>query len=337
VLWWLSVEQISEQEQNMRKTHVYLFAALLVLSFVLIAGCSNTENPTAQDITGVVDGNPVGDSELIAALGWSAGGPGTVTLLSDGTTDYPSMSYLLSGMDVWSPQTWQLSTTATEAMTVTLPFHYTGFHAYYQVEVWVEAFVGGTTYPLISQGPTNCCSPPSGGFDLDGSIMLNVSPGDVFGFRFGGMNYDSDARLLGTFTVLWPTFARIDIKPGSDPNSINCRNEEGVITVAILSTDDFDATMVDHTTVTFEGATETHVNMKTGEPRRHQEDVDGDGDMDLVFHFRFGETTLDCYSTQGTLIGKTLSGEDFQGTDSVRMVHPDDQTAARKANVDSGE
>lgn len=46
----------------------------------------------------------------------------------------------------------------------------------------------------------------------------------------------------------------VDIKPGSDPNSINCNNEQEVITVAILTTEGFDANTVDHATVTFEGA-----------------------------------------------------------------------------------
>ncbi|MEE8568320.1 MAG: hypothetical protein V3S81_06895, partial [Anaerolineales bacterium] len=112
----------------------------------------------------------------------------------------------------------------------------------------------------------------------------------------------------------------IDIKPGSDPNSINCNNEEGVIAVAILTTDTFDATTVDHTTVTFEGATETHVEKETGEPRRHEEDVDEDGDMDLVFHFRLGDTSLTCESTMGTLTGETYDGLPIEGSDSVRMV-----------------
>jgi len=105
----------------------------------------------------------------------------------------------------------------------------------------------------------------------------------------------------------------IDIKPGSDPNSINCNNDEGIIGVAILSTDDFDATTVDHTTVTFEGASETHVNL------RHEEDVDGDGDTDLVFHFRLVETTLSCSSTEGILRGETFVGTAIEGTDSVNM------------------
>ena len=112
----------------------------------------------------------------------------------------------------------------------------------------------------------------------------------------------------------------IDIKPGSDPNSINCNNDGGVIAVAILTTEDFDATTVDHTTVTFEGASEMHVDQQSGEPRRHEEDVDYDGDMDLVLHFRLGDTSLTCASTEGTLTGETFDGKAIQGTDAVRMI-----------------
>lgn len=114
----------------------------------------------------------------------------------------------------------------------------------------------------------------------------------------------------------------IDIKPGGDPNSINCDNDKGVIAVAILTTDTFDATTVDHTTVTFEGASEIHADKKTGDARRHEEDVDDDGDIDLVFHFRFGDTALTCESTEGTLIGQTYDGVQIQSVDSVRTVPP---------------
>ena len=112
----------------------------------------------------------------------------------------------------------------------------------------------------------------------------------------------------------------LDIKPGSDPNSINCNNHNGVIPVAILTTEDFDATTVDHTTVTFEGGSETHVNRTSGEPRRHEEDVDDDGDTDLVFHFRLLNTNLTCDSTEGTLTGETFDGMAIEGVDSVRVV-----------------
>ena len=90
--------------------------------------------------------------------------------------------------------------------------------------------------------------------------------------------------------------------------------------MAVLTTEDFDATIVDHTTVTFEGASEIHVDNKTGELRRHEEDVDSDGDTDLVFHFRFGDTDLTCNSTEGTLTGKTFDDQAIKGTDNVRMI-----------------
>jgi hypothetical protein len=121
-----------------------------------------------------------------------------------------------------------------------------------------------------------------------------------------------------------PQEVSIDIKPGDDPNSIMCYNEKVVIAVAILTSPDFDATTVDHTTVTFEGASEIHVDKKSGAPHRHEEDVDGDGDTDLVFHFRLGDTDLACDSTEGTLIGETFDdGQVIAGTDAVRMIgHP---------------
>ena len=112
----------------------------------------------------------------------------------------------------------------------------------------------------------------------------------------------------------------IDIKPGSDSNTINCKNGNQMIVVAILTNASFDAITVDHTTVTFEGASESHVDKKTGEARRHEFDVDGDGDTDLLLHFRLRDTGLDCASTDATLTGETFGGQDIEGTDAVHMI-----------------
>jgi hypothetical protein len=114
--------------------------------------------------------------------------------------------------------------------------------------------------------------------------------------------------------------ATIDIKPGSFPNAINCKNQMGVIPVAILTTEDFNALTVDHTTVRFEGTKEIHVDKGTGLPVRHVEDVDLDGDMDLVFHFHLRNTMLTCASTTGKLVGATYDGIPVEGTDSFWMV-----------------
>lgn len=134
---------------------------------------------------------------------------------------------------------------------------------------------------------------------------------------------DSHVLIKGESFVCAPPYidVSIDIKPGSDPNSINCLNEKEVIPVAILSTPDFDATMVDHTTVVFQGASECHVDKKTGIAKRHEEDVDMDGDIDLVFHFFLSETDLDCSATEGMLTGETFDGTPISGSDAINMVN----------------
>ncbi|MBU4502326.1 MAG: C40 family peptidase, partial [Nanoarchaeota archaeon] len=114
----------------------------------------------------------------------------------------------------------------------------------------------------------------------------------------------------------------IDIKPGSDPNSVNCKNEKGVITVAILTTETFDATIVDADTVRFgpNEAEEIHKDKKTGKAKRHIEDADNDGDIDTVFHFRFEDTGIQCGDEEATLTGKTTDETDIRGTDSIRTI-----------------
>ncbi|KGK97722.1 hypothetical protein LI82_08045 [Methanococcoides methylutens] len=108
------------------------------------------------------------------------------------------------------------------------------------------------------------------------------------------------------------TKINIDIKPGSFPNSIN-PNSKGVIPVAILSTDVFDATMVDPVTVVFGPNDVSPLRWAT-------EDVDKDGDLDLVFHFRTQETGVEAGDTEATLTGETFDGTNIEGTDSVKIV-----------------
>ncbi len=107
----------------------------------------------------------------------------------------------------------------------------------------------------------------------------------------------------------------IDIKPGSDPNSINTF-ANGVIPVAILGSDTFDVSDVDVTTLAFgpAGAAPTH---KAG---GHLADVNDDGLTDLVSHYRTQETGIVFGDADTCLTGQTNDGTPLIGCDALNTV-----------------
>jgi hypothetical protein len=80
-----------------------------------------------------------------------------------------------------------------------------------------------------------------------------------------------------------------------------------------LSSPTFDATTVDQGTVEFTGAPALSIG---GTP----DDVNGDGLLDLVLHFSTQSLSLNSGDTEACLTGKTLSGQEFKGCDSVNIV-----------------
>ena len=155
--------------------------------------------------------------------------------------------------------------------------------------------------------------------DAGGNPLVYDQRGAHFGRIF------AETVDIGAFEVQ----PSIDVKPGSDRNSINLASN-GVIAVAILTTDTFDASSVDVTTVEFAGAHAVHSAF---------EDTDGDGDLDLILHFRTQETNLaDLYAelvaddinaddvldsrrqtAAVSLTGRTATDEYFQAFDEVDL------------------
>lgn len=73
----------------------------------------------------------------------------------------------------------------------------------------------------------------------------------------------------------------IDIKPGSDTNPVNLESK-GKLPVAVLTTPDFDATTIDTTQIQFG---DPDLPGRVSPVKAKLEDVDGDGDTDLLMQF----------------------------------------------------
>lgn len=137
------------------------------------------------------------------------------------------------------------------------------------------------------------------------SISWTVSPRENWhGFTIGKLKVNSLA---------------IDIKPGSDPNSVNIdSNGRGVIPVAILGSAGFDVSLINPLTVTLEGAA-VQLKGKSGSAGSLT-DVNGDGYMDLVVHI--ADFSVADGATTAKLTASTYGGQLFEGSDTIRLVPP---------------
>ena len=199
-------------------------------------------------------------------------------------------------------------------------------------QVWiVDILPDGTVYE-ISPFISDLNSPFALEFENNGDLFVGGTSGDIwrvdsdggasqFGTGFAGVEglaFDYLGNLYvsevfeGRISKILKDYEpiSIDIKPNGYPNSINLQSH-GVVPVAILTTEDFDATTVDPTSVVFAGAYPL---------RWAYEDVDYDSDMDLIFHFRTRELNLDANSTNAILEGESFSGQRILGIDTAKII-----------------
>ena len=112
----------------------------------------------------------------------------------------------------------------------------------------------------------------------------------------------------------------IDIKPGSDPNSINL-GEQGNLPVAILGSFDLDVTQINPNSIML-GSAGLATRGKKEKLAFACDDVNNDGYTDLVAHFLVQELELAESDTSLTLIAELFNGFGILGIDSVRVVPP---------------
>ena len=141
----------------------------------------------------------------------------------------------------------------------------------------------------------------------------------------------------------------IDIKPGDAKNAVNLQSNAAV-PVAILSapaqgtptanTAAFDATTVNPATVTLAGAApvapgsngngrgQGNGGIASAVPLAQAVDVNGDGRLDLLLHFRASDMQLGAPASGGigagtaeaVLYGETWSGDSIRGSDVIRVI-----------------
>lgn len=119
---------------------------------------------------------------------------------------------------------------------------------------------------------------------------------------------------------------KIDVRPSSRRNPVSPRSG-GRLPVAVLTDGGFDASRVEPSTVTLGdgSAPEAPVARRgNGAPLASLQDVDGDGDRDLLLHFPIrdlvGNGDLDRTTTSLELNGETSGGTSIRGSDGVRPV-----------------
>lgn len=169
-----------------------------------------------------------------------------------------------------------------------------------------------------SMGPNVLCSFFDIDVSSDGKLALGTQSGDVFitDTSFSAIS----SFIVGAGQVFLefpenPTLqVTIDIKPGNEFNFINLKSQS-VTSIAILTTDSFDATEIDTATLGFGPNASPALQDKI-----FIKDVDGDGDLDLFAYFYVNQTGIVCTDNEATVTGYTFGGRPFKGSDMITVI-----------------
>jgi hypothetical protein len=194
---------------------------------------------------------------------------------------------------------------------------YVGSHNYFTDVGSYSVLANASGMPVTLAGSYGCGRIVLSGQDTDFHFFINP---------YAGKQYKEFLQNAIDWVVPSPPcveIVEIDIKPGSYPNSINL-GSHGAIPVAILTTEDFDATTVDPGTVQLEGLG-VEVRGKSDKLLASEEDVDGDGDIDLVV--KIDSENLEPGALQDgavVLTGETYGGQAIEGIDYIIIVPPEE-------------
>jgi hypothetical protein len=174
-------------------------------------------------------------------------------------------------------------------------------------------------------GPARILDAPVSASSLDCCMALGVFDSKLL-FTSARPGAPSDGPL--GFVNMWQAplaqAVTVEIQPGSDPALMNPMSE-GVLPVAILSTEEFDASQVDPDTLLFGDPLLIAVGATPVSPLSwSQQDVDLDGLTDLALEFSIPELlaneVIGAATVQGYLAGGLLDGTVIAGRDGLTLV-----------------
>jgi ELWxxDGT repeat protein len=187
----------------------------------------------------------------------------------------------------------------------------TAFHPDHGVELWVSDGTEAGTVLVRDIAPDTFSSS-----SFAPRSLTNVS-GTLF---FSAFDPTIGFELWKVVEVV-----HIDVKPGSDTNPVNL-NSSGVVPVAVLSDLGFDALTVDTSNLARIRFGDITVDARVSPIRSAPEDIDGDGDMDLLFFFSLRDLresgALSATSRTVELTGFNQIGGSFRGLDDIHVVGP---------------
>jgi len=114
------------------------------------------------------------------------------------------------------------------------------------------------------------------------------------------------------------TEVSVDLKPGSKTNAVNLYSA-GVVPIAILSSDSFDALSVKAETLLVSGAS-VRVAGKSNRYMCRAIDVNNDGLTDLVCGIETAELMIESGEDTVELTAETIDGTKVHGTDFIKIV-----------------
>lgn len=140
---------------------------------------------------------------------------------------------------------------------------------------------------------------------------------DLDGGTFGWVDWRGNRCPDGSFADLTGVTClrlEIDVDPTTTTNVIGFADPDRLVAVAMLSDDAFDARDVQPSSWTF-----GRHGTQAGPILDYLDDVDGDGNVDAVFHYRIGDTWLRVGDREACAVGDTVVGERFWGCDGVTI------------------